>query len=160
MTATVTKSNISDQHILTAAYGNETRLSYNLTTNATGVLADSDHTDALQVADTIILGIIPAGFEIHDAMIIVSDAFTASTTCSIGFQYVDGVDATPAQDPAYFVPATQALSSTAILRKTGIKAPAKLPKDAYLTLLWAGAAADAAGVLTVDVLGVWTGLPA
>jgi hypothetical protein len=160
MVATVTKKLLNDIPVLTAAYGNETRLRFNLTLNSSGVLVDSDHTDAIQVGDTILLGIIPAGFEIHDALFTVSDAFTGSTTCSVGYKYVDGVDATPAEDAAYFVPATQALSSTAIFRKTGIKAPAKLPKDAYLTLLWAGAAADAAGILDISVIGVWTGLPA
>jgi hypothetical protein len=160
MPAVVTVNQLTEKKVLTAAYGNENRISFTLTTNSTGVLADSDHADALQVADTIRLGIIPAGFEIHDCLITISDAFTAATTCSVGYAYCDGVDATPAQDAAYFVPATQALSSTAILRKTGIKAPAKLPKDAYLTILWAGAAADAVGVLTVDVIGIWTGLPA
>jgi hypothetical protein len=161
MTATVTVNNLTEKPVLTAAYGNETRLSFTLTTNASGILSDSDHGDAIQIGDTVRIGIIPAGFEIHDAMIIVSDAFTASSTCSIGFEYCDGVDVTsPAQDAAYFVPATQALSSTAILRKTGIKAPAKLPKNAYVTLLWAGAAADSVGSLTVDILGIWTGLPA
>jgi hypothetical protein len=160
MTATVTRNAISEKAILTAAYGNETRLNFNLTTNASGVWVDSDQSTHLIVGDTLCLGIIPAGFEIHDCLVTVSAAFTASVTCSIGYKYADGVDATPAQDAAYFVPATQALSSTVLLRKTGIKAPAKLPKDAYLTLLWAGATNAAAGVLDISVIGIWTGLPA
>jgi hypothetical protein len=161
MTATVTKKNLESKYVFAGTpYGNETRLNFNLSTNSSGVLVDSDQTTHLIVGDTIRLGIIPAGFEIHDCLVTVSAAFTASVTCSIGYAYVDGVDAIPAQDAAYFVPATQALSSTAILRKTGIKAPAKLPKDAYLTLLWAGATNAAAGVLDVSVLGIWTGVPA
>jgi hypothetical protein len=160
MTAVVTRKNINNNVPFTAAYGNETRLTFNLTLATGGIWLDSDHTDAIQIADTLVLGKIPAGFEIHDCLVTISDAFTGSSTCSIGYKYCDGVDATPAEDAAYFVPATQALSSTAILRKTGIKAPAKLPKDAYLTLLWAGAAADAVGVLDIDVIGRWTGLPA
>ena len=162
MAALVTKSKLTQAFIFAnTPYGNETRLTFNLTTNASGVLVDSDHTDALQVADTVLLGIIPAGFELRDMLMTVSDAFTAAVTCSVGFQYVDGVDvtATP-QDAAYFVPATQALSSTAILRKTGIKAPIKLPKDAYLTITLAGAAVDQAGVLDLDVIGIWRGVPA
>ena len=158
--ATVTRKDINNKFLFAnTPYGNATRLTYNLTC-ASGVWTDSDHTDTIKVDDTLVLGIIPAGFEIHDMLLTVSVAFTAATTCSIGYAYVDGAVGVPAADAAYFVPATQALSSTAIIRKTGTKAPAKLPRDCYLTLLWAGDTNVASGVLDIDVLGIWTGLPA
>ena len=72
---------------------------------------------------------------------------------------MDGVDlASPnAQDAAYLIAATQTLASTAIIRKTGIKAPITLQKDAYLILTMAGAAQTTTAVLDVSVLGVLTG---
>ena len=158
MVATVTKNNLrADPQFGGAPYGNLSLLPYHFETNSSGVWVDSDHTDAVQVGDTLILGIIPAGFQVWECIFDVSDAFTAATTCSVGFKYIDGVDSTPAEDAAIFVPATQALSSTAIWRKTGIKAPPWFKKDAYLTLLWAGAAADAVGILDVGLIGIWKG---
>ena len=127
-------------------------LSYNLTT-VSGVWTLSDQATKLQIADVLYLGVIPAAFKVEDLLITLSSAFTASVTCSIGFKYVDGVDSTPAQDAAYFIPAGQALSSTAIIRKTGIKAPPALTKAAYLTLTWAGAQDASNGVMDVVVIG-------
>ena len=153
--ATVTGSALTTKTGFRSA-GNDTRLPFNLTT-ASGVWTASDQATKIQIADVLYLGVIPAGFEIHDCLVIISAAFTASTTCSIGYKYVDGVDATPNEDAAYFVPAGQALSSTAIFHKKGIKAPAKLTKAAFLTLTWAGAENAASGVLDIDVVGTYSG---
>ena len=160
MAATVTRKNINQLPVFAnTPYGNETRLTYNLTTNASGVWVDSDQATAIIVGDVLRLGIIPAGLEIHDCLLTVSDKFSEHVTCTIGFDYVDGVDTTPAEHAAYF--GTYDLhDQTDIFRKTGIRAPAKLPKDAYLTLTVATNNCAAVGVLDVSVLGVWTGLPA
>ena len=160
MAATVTRKNITQLPVFAnTPYGNETRLTYNFTTNSSGVWVDSDQTTAIIVADVLYLGIIPAGFEIHDCLLTLSDQFSNHVTCTIGYKYVDGVDATPAQDAAYF--GTFDLhDALGVFRKTGTKAPAKLPKDAYLTLTVATANCASVGVLDASVLGIWTGLPA
>ena len=138
-------------------FGNQTNLTFNFTTDSSGVFTNSDLTTAVQVADVLRLGIIPAGFQMQDALVIISDAFTGSTTASIGFAYCDGVDVTAAaQDAAYFASAL-ATSSTGVSRKTGVKAPIKLPKDAYLILTIAGAAHASVGIMDVIVQGVNTG---
>lgn len=157
--ATVTKSRAKKaQQFGGVPYGNTTTLRYNLTTNASGVLVESDQTTALVQTNVVRLGVLPAGLEIHDALMIVSDAFTAATTAKVGFQYVDGVDvtATP-EDDDYF---TASLVTNAVGRymadNTAV-APVTLPKDAYLILTIAGADHAAAGVCDILVRGVGTG---
>lgn len=142
-----------------APFGNETALSFNLTTNASGIAAGTDLATALQIGDVVRLGILPKGLNLQDVLATISVAFAGSTTASLGFAYVDGVDlsAPYAQDAAYFITAGQSLASTALVRKTGIKAPMTLQKDAYLTLTLAGAAQTGAAVLDVIVYGVDTG---
>ena len=61
-----------------------------------------------------------------------------------------------AQDAAYFASAL-ATSSTGVSRKTGVKAPITLPKDAYLILTIGGAAHASAGIMDVIVQGIDTG---
>jgi len=141
-------------------FGNLVGLQYNLTTNSSGVLVASDQSTALQVADVVRLGVIPAGTTLVDCVTIISDAFTAATTAGMGFAYVDGVDSTAVpQDAAYFCAATTiALNATGIARKTAVTAPVTLPKDAYLTLTLAGAAHASVGALDVIVQGIQTGV--
>lgn len=140
-------------------FGNEVSLPFNLTTNTSGVAANTDQATALQIADVVRLGILPKGLRMEDCLATISVAFAGSTTCSLGFAYVDGIDlAAPyAQDAAYFIAATQSLASTALVRKTGIKAPMTLQKDAYLILTLAGAAQTTTAVLDVNIYGVNTG---
>jgi hypothetical protein len=138
-------------------YGNLSALPYNLTVNASGVAVNTDQATAVQIADVIRLGILPAGMTLMDALIIISTALSASTTCSIGFLYKDGVDVTAVpQDTAFFCTGL-ATSSTGVSRKTGVKAPVVLPKDAYLVLTNAGAAYAQAGQIDVIVQGIHTG---
>lgn len=152
--ATVTKKYIRQQRRHSAPYGNVWRQRYNLTTNASGVIVDSDQATAIQISDVVRLGIIPAGVEIQNAEAIISDAFAASTTCKIGFLYVDGVDSTAVpQNDAFFFAAGTALSSLARLVNSATVAPVVLPKDAYLVLTNAGAAHSAVGILDVIVTG-------
>jgi len=140
-------------------FGNTWSQRYTLETNASGVWVDSDLATALQVADVARLGVIPAGTELHDILEIVSDAMTAATTCGVGFAYVDGVDSTTVpQNDAYFNAATTlALNATGVTRKTAVTAPVILPKDAYLIVTLAGAAADSVMIADFIVSGVQTG---
>lgn len=157
--ATVTKKYIRNAKSHSAPYGNAWRQRYNLTTNASGVIVDSDQTTAIQIGDVVRLGIIPAGIEMHDMTTIISDAFTASTTCKIGFAYVDGVDvAAVPQNDAFFLAAGAALSSLARLVPTATVAPVVLPKDAYLILTNAGAAHASVGIADFIVHGQVTGV--
>jgi len=135
-------------------FGNATHLPFTLATSAAGVPLNTDQITALQIADVVRLGTIPAGFKLEDIQITISDAFTASTTIDIGFAYVDGVDlaGVNAQDAAYFCTGL-ATDATGVSRKTAVKAPLLLQKDVYLTATIAGAAHAAAGVLDAIVIG-------
>ena len=120
-----------------APYSNSFVESFQFITNSSGYFVNSD-APATAVADgeVIRLGKLPAGLELHSAILSVSDAFTASTTCKIGFAYVDGVDVTAVpQDDDYFVKAGAALSSIAMLGSSNeAVSRVTLPKDAYLIL--------------------------
>lgn len=130
--------------------GNKTVIKGNFTTNASGVAANSDLATAVQVNDVVRICFLPSGTELHDAQAIVSDAFAATTTADIGFLYADGVDSTVVpQDAAYFFAALNT-AATGRTRATGVKAPVRLPKDAYLVLTRKTAADSAVGI--VDVL--------
>ena len=137
--------------------GNKTVIKGNLTTGATGVVANSDLATALQVNDVVRIAFLPSGTELQDAQAIVSDAFAATTTADIGFLYADGVDsAVVPQDGAYFF-AALATSATGRTRSTVAKAPVRLPKDAYLVVKRTGAADSAVGIMDVLVDAVLQG---
>lgn len=154
MTTINTNGMASQQRLGGAPWGNAWKSQYNFTTDASGIDQNSDLTTAVQSGDVVRLGILPAGLIMHDMLLIISDAFTASTTASVGFLYCDGVDVTTAaQDAAYFVSA-KATDATSVSRKTGVKAPIQLPKDAYLVLTIGGAAHASVGVLDVIVEGI------
>lgn len=160
--ATITKKKIAQQNQFGGTpYGNATKLPFRFETNASGYYLDSD-TPAAAVGngDKVRLGVLPAGFRIEDSLAIVSDAFTATATAKIGFEYVDGVNSsTVPQDDDYF---HAALAYNAIGRtranNTAV-APVTLPKDAYLTLVNQAAALNAVGIIDIIVEGVLTGAP-
>lgn len=157
--ATITKKRLAESQFGGAPYGNTSTLRYNLTTNASGAAVNSDTTAAIASGDKVILGILPAGTLLQDSTAIVSDAFSASVTANIGFEYVDGVDSTTVpQDASYFF-ASLALSSTSRTRQSTAKAPVKLPKDAYLIATTGGAANAVVGVLDVLVEAEQVGAP-
>jgi hypothetical protein len=139
-------------------YGNQVSYAFDFATNASGVPLNSDATAALTASDTIRLGVIPAGTKLLDSIHILSDAFTATATCKLGFAYVDGVDSTAVpQDADYFAAALD-LNTVAITRKSNAGArPVTLPKDAYLVLDLDVATLAAAGVLDIVVLGEMVG---
>lgn len=159
MTTINTNYMVQQQLMGGTPFGNARNLPYHFETDSAGVIAGAggDLATAIQSGDIVRLGILPKGMSMQDALVIRSDAFTASTTASIGFAYVDGVDvAAAAQDAAYFASAL-ATDATGVTRKTGVKAPITLPKDAYLILTIGGAAHASVGIMDVIVQGIDTG---
>lgn len=160
--ATITKKNAKNLlQIGGVPFGNLTGLHYTFETNSSGYYVDSDvPATAVAIGDKIRIGVIPAGFQIWEYWANISDAFTASSTFKIGFEYVDGTDSTAVpQDDDYFCAATTA-ASTAVLKKTNDAVrPLTLPKDAFLIITNAGAAQAAAGQLDILVIGVAKGTP-
>lgn len=142
-----------------AAYGNLTTLRAQLLTNALGAVIGSDSNAAIAAGDVVILEKLPAGLLIEDVQIIVSTPMSAGVTGSLGFIYLDGAnsDELP-QDPVYFGTGL-VLNAPGRLRTTSSKAPAKLPKEAYLVLTTAGGANAKASRLDVIVHGERFGNP-
>lgn len=140
-------------------YGNTTSRSFNLTTNASGVAANSDTAAAIGNGDSVVLGLLPAGMLLQDAVATVSDAFTALTVGKLGFAYADGVDSTevPQDDDYFFAAATLTLHTLGTYRKVTSTAPVRLPKDANLVLISSGAAHASAGVADFRITGVLGG---
>lgn len=140
-------------------YGNTTSRSFNLTTNASGVAANSDTAAAIGNGDSVVLGLLPAGMVLQDAIATVSDAFTALTVGKLGFAYTDGVDSTevPQDDDYFFGTATLTLHTAGTYRKVTSTAPVRLPKDANLVLISSGAAHASAGVADFRITGVLGG---
>ena len=158
--ATITKKKVLNQKQFGGTpYGNKATLEFNLTTNAIGAFADSDVATAVQSGDKIRLGVLPAGFRPDDSQVIVSDAFSASVTANIGFEYVDGVDSAAVPQNATYFGSAVALSSAARLRNATTNAPVTLPKDAYLIVTTGGAANAVVGVADIFIEGVLTGAP-
>lgn len=159
--ATVTKKNVKKlRQIGGVPYGNVSALTFNFETNSSGVWVDSDQATALADGDVCRVGVIPAGFQVWEYWLNISDAFTASSTFKVGFAYVDGEDSTAVpQDDDYFCAATTA-ASQAVLKKTNVAVrPLTLPKDAYLIITNAGAAQAAAGQADIAILGIAKGTP-
>jgi hypothetical protein len=156
---TVTKKGIEQLKVHTAPYGNAWVGKYTFSTNSSGVFVDSDQTTAVIQADVVVLGLLPAGLELHDSLSLVSDAFTASTTCKLGWKYADGVDvtATP-QDDDYFSASVATNTVGRYLANNTAVRPVKLPKDAYLIMTVAGADHASVGVMDVIVRGEFKGI--
>ena len=115
--ATATKKQVlTQQQFGGVPYGNEAALVFRLATNASGVWTDSDQATAVASGDKLRLGVLPAGMQLLDALAICSDLFTASVTCSIGIEAVDGT--TTQDDADYFFLNTLALSAVGRTRAT------------------------------------------
>jgi len=158
---TVNKKFIQNDPFFTSdGCGNQAIAVFTLEVNASGVLVSSDLATALQIADVVRVGVLPAGFKIVDALFIVSDAFTALVTADIGFAYVDGVDSTAVPQDADYLGSAIALNAQGRYPADNVAVkPETLPKDAYVTLTMAGAACAAAGRVDVVIYGVHTGTP-
>lgn len=140
--------------------GNASKLHFKMTTDASGIVENSDAAAALGSGDTVKLGILPAGTTILDGKGLVSDAFVSSSTAAIGFAYCDGVDvtATP-QDADYFF-AALALDAQGRTEANNVAvAPVTLPKDAYLVLTHSAHTQNAVGRIDVVVDCILTGNP-
>ena len=156
--ATITKKNAHnspDPGFGGVAYGNVFALSFKFQTNSSGYFLDSDTpAAAVGIGDKVILGKIPAGTRMIDVIACVSNAFTASSTIDLGFEYCDGVDDTtfPEQQD-YFIDAGD-WTSVGFLRRQEPTAVKTLPKDAYLILTNGVAALDEVGIIDIDIIGV------
>ena len=158
--ATITKKKILNQSQFGGTpYGNKAVLKYNLTTNAVGAFVDSDTATGIALGDVVRLGVLPAGMNIYDSQVIVSDAFTALVTANLGFAYVDGVDSAAVPQSATYFGSGLVLNAVGRLRNATTNAPITLPKDAYLIATTAGAANAVAGIADVFVEGILTGAP-
>ena len=158
--ATITKKKVLNQKQFGGTpYGNKTSLEFNLVTNAIGAFADSDVATGIQSGDKVRLGVLPAGFRPDDSQVIVSDAFSASVTANLGFEYVDGVDSAAVPQSATYFGTGLVLNAVGRLRNATTAAPVTLPKDAYLILTTAGAANAKVAVLDINIEGVLTGAP-
>lgn len=157
---TITKNRYQDsQNFGQTPYGNLTVLEYGLTTNAAGAVVGSDSIAAPLAGDVIRLGILPAGFRLHDSLTIVNDAFTASVTGTLGFAYVDGVDSTVVpQDADYFNAAAAINTAGRYPASNTAVVPVTLPKDAWLTLTTGGATHNTAANAVILVTGEHVGV--
>lgn len=158
---TITKKRIAqDNQPGGAPYGNATALPFSLVTNATGAVVNSDTATGIALGDKVRIGVLPAGMRLDDALMIVSDAFTALVTAAVGFEYVDGVDSTAVpQDVDYFAAAVTLHTAGRFMASNAAVRPVTLPKDAYLIVTTAGAANAVVGVVDIVVKGVLTGTP-
>jgi hypothetical protein len=126
-----------------SSIGNENCEKFVLAVDAAGKVAGVD----IATGDVIRLGIIPAGYELlpADCTVLVPDAFGTGVTAAVGFAYVDGVDVAgaAAQDADYFVTATSVAAQGIIRGNNAAVQCVTLPKDAYLTVTFAGTSHDA-----------------
>lgn len=158
--ATITRKKVLNQKQFGGVpYGNKAVLDYNLTTNAVGAFTESDVATGIALGDKVRLGVLPAGFKIYDSQMIVSDAFTALVTGSLGFEYVDGDDSAAVPQSASHFGSGLVMNAVGRLRNATTNAPITLPKDAYLILTTAGAANAVVGVADIFIEGVLTGAP-
>jgi hypothetical protein len=138
-------------------YGNVLALQFALETTAAGILVNGDSNSvgaAIGIGDKVRIGVIPAGTRISDALAIVSNAFTATSTAKVGFEYVDGVDvpAVPQNDSYFF--AALAINAQGRTRANNLAVrPVVLPKDAYVIVTNQVAAQAEVGALDLIVDG-------
>lgn len=136
-------------------YGNRTTKRFEVVANSSGVWADSNDATAIAIADVLYVGVIPAGMTLHESLAIVSNAFKASSTAKIGFEYVDGVDDSnvPQDDDYFFSAGLDMASQGRTYQSNATVRPVKLPKEAYVIITWAGATNDEAGVFDLLITG-------
>lgn len=157
--ATVTKnSKDSGVRLGSTPWGNLSALHYNVATATTGAVVGSDSTAALAIADKVRIGVLPAGFKFVDSQVIVSDAFTASVTASLGFEYTDGVDDAAVPQSANYFGAALAVNATGRLRNVTTNKPVTLQKPAWLVMTMAGAAHTTAADADIVIQGIAQGV--
>ena len=151
---TIKKKHIGDKQFGGfTPYGNLTTYRATLQTNAAGAVINADSTAPVAAGDQIVLELLPEGYLLEDAQLIVSIGMTATITGSLGFVYADGVDSTDApQDAAYFGTGLN-LAAAGRVRTASSKAPVRLAKPAFLVLTTAVAANNKASRIDVIVHG-------
>ena len=172
MTQSVSVINVKKQQVFGGQpFGNLWVGDFQFSTTSGGLEASNPiNTTQLGVGDKVFLGILPEGLLLLDTKVIVSTAFNGSVTCSLGFQYVNGVDSTVTPQNTSYFGSGLVLSSQAVLRDTAYNAPVKIAApinnpptfpqdggDAYLVLTVAGASITQVGVLDVIVQGIMQG---
>ena len=155
--ATVTKNQTERNDFNHTPYGNVVALRYTLKTNASGGAIDADSAAALDVADVVNVGILPAGLRIIDSQVVVKTAMTASVTGNLGFAYVDGVNDTSVSQDATYLGTALVLSAAARLRNVVAKTSVTLQKPAYLTLTVGGAKNVKASEVEITILAIAEG---
>lgn len=142
----------------TVPYGNVTSLAYDLATNSSGAVVGSDagQSAATPAGTVIVLGYLPSGMRLDDAVMTIEEGMTDDVVGKLGFIYEDGVDVDSTQDDAYFLSGV-AMKTAAKVRATGTKVPFKLPKPALLVLTTSTEANAKVSKLTVVVSGVVVG---
>lgn len=140
-------------------YGTLNGLPFPIETTSSGAVKGSDasQTGTTGIGDVVRVGVIPAGQRLLDLTATIKTAFTASVTANIGFAYCDGVDSTEVPQNASYFAAAAALSSAAVVRKTAATTSVTLPKDAFLTLTFAGATNAKAAAAEFVVFSVTEG---
>lgn len=136
-------------------WGNLTVLRYVLETKANGSVVGGDVQTPVAAGDTVVLGVLPAGFRLIDSQVVVSAVLAGAA--KLGFAYTDGVDvAKTPQDAEYFAAAAP-LAAAGRVRSTSTKATICPQKDAYLVLT-ASAPIAVAGKVEVLVYAVAEGV--
>jgi hypothetical protein len=157
MATTFTKKKLASTPQWNGASGDQTVLRYNVTTNASGIWVDGDTAAAPTAADELLIGILPAGMRLDDALMIVSDAFTATAAAKVGIRAVDGVTT---QDDADYFTASLVLNAVGRYRADNTAvAPITLARDMYLVMDWDTATNAVVGIVDILVYGVLTGTP-
>lgn len=129
----VLKTN-SHNRVGNTAYGNAQKLHFVLSTDSTGKVFGADSLAAFNKDDEVALGILPAGMRLHDSLVNVTTALSATTTADIGFKYVDGIDSNAVPQDADYFGAGLVVNAAGRLRNATTNPSVRLPKDAYLVL--------------------------
>jgi hypothetical protein len=158
--ATITKLGLQNpsNRLGSTPYGNLTAFRYVLKTNSSGAVVGGDSSSAVASGDTVRVGILPAGFRLFDAEVIVKTGMTATVTADVGFAYVDGVDVTAVpQDADFFIDGGDAATAGRLRSTTG-NASVVLPKEAWLTVTTGVAANAKASELEIVIFGINEGV--
>lgn len=152
MATVTTKTSKKRQFGGFSPFGNVTTLHYQVLTDATGTVTNSDATAALAAGDVVDLGLLPEGLRLDDASLFVLTGMTATITGSLGFKYADGIDdPTTPQDATYFMSGTAIATAGRYRANTGKLIT--LPKPARLILTTAVAANAKASQIDVIITG-------
>ncbi len=155
--ATINANNDMTHHFtFTAPYGNNTVRYHRLSTaGTTGTIDQGLDKKAIGAGDVVILGDLPCGFVLTDAIVSVVTGFTGAA--SLGFKYKDGKDSEEVpQNDKYFFDAKDV--QTAGVIRADKQTMVKLPKDAQLIMTFA-AANTKKSELRVAIMGELVGAP-